>query len=82
MQGLVPSPETLMRHVGPSRAVVPPAFAVNQPLQLLFTSSLAPGIPLRVRPGESTIPDVDRAVLTAAPSSHRPGPGPWLQWLR
>ena len=82
VQGLVPSPGTLVGRVGPPRAVIPPAFALVTPLRLFFTSGLAPGIPLGIRPGERTIPDVDGAVLTAAPSSDRPGWGFWLQGLR
>ena len=82
VQGLVPSSGTLVGHVGPPRAVIPPAFALTQPLRLFFASGLAPGIPLGIRAGESTIPDVDGAALTAAPSSDCPGWGPWLQGLR
>ena len=81
MQGLVPSPGTLVGHMGLPRAVIPPAFALTQPLGLLFLSGLGPGIQLDIRPGESVIPDVDGAALTVAPFSDRSSWGPWLQGL-
>ena len=82
MQGLVPSPGPLIRHVGPSRAVIPPAFALTHSLRLFFPSGPARGTPLGIRPGESTIPAVDGAALTAAAYYDCRGWGPWLQGLR
>ena len=79
MQGLVPSPGTLIGHVGLPGAVFPPRFALTQRLRLFVPSGLAPGIPLGIRQGDSTIPDADLAAFTAAPPSDCPACGPWLQ---
>ena len=76
MHELVPLAGTLLRHVGPPSAVIPPAFALTQPLPLLFLSGLAPGIVLDKCPRKSTLPDVDGVALIAAPHW-----GPWLAGL-
>ena len=81
MHGLVPSLGTFVGHMGPPRAITPLAFALTRQLRLLFNSGPAPGIPLGMRLGKLTIPDVDGAGLTAAPSWDRPGWGLWLQGL-
>ena len=81
LQGFVPSPGTLVRHVGPPRLLIPQAGALTQPLRPFCTFGLAPGIQLGVSPGQLTIPDVDGAAFTAEPSSDRPCWGPGLQGL-
>ena len=42
VQGLVPSLGTLVGQVGPPRAVIPPAFALTQPVPLSFLSGPLP----------------------------------------
>ena len=69
VQGLMPSPGTLVGHVGLGRLFLRHS---PSPLQLCFFSGLVPGIPLDVCPGESMIPDVDGTTLIAAPPSDRP----------
>ena len=81
MQGLVPSPGILVGQVGPPRAVIPPAFALTQPLPLCFLSGLVPGIVLRVCPGESRIFDVDGTTLIITSPRDRPSWAPCLQGL-
>ena len=58
---------TLARHVGPPWAVIPPALALTQPLQLFSLSCFAPRLLLAVYVGELTNPDVGGAALLAAP---------------
>ena len=82
MQVLVPSLGTSVGPLGPSRAVIPPAFALCQPLGLFLLSGSVPGIPLGVFRGELTIPDMDGTALIAAPPWDRTSWGPWLQGLR
>ena len=73
MQGLVTSPGTLVGHEGPLQAIISPALTLHQPLRLFFLFVVVPALLLDVCPGESTIPDVDGAALTTAPSCNRPG---------
>ena len=81
MQGLVPSPGTLVGPRGPPRAVIPPAFALTTPLRLFSLSGLFRGILPCIRLGELTIPDMDGVVLIAVPPSDRRSWGLWLQGL-
>ena len=82
VQELVLSLETLVGHVGPPMAVITPAFALNLPLRLFFSSGLAPAIPLGIRRRELTIHDVDGTRLTPTPPSNHPSWGPWLRVVR
>ena len=81
-QGLVPSPATLVGHVGLPWAVFPRAFPLTRLLQVCFLSGLVPGILLGLCPVESMIPDVHGAVLISAQPCDHPSSGPWLQGPR